>query len=203
MIKINLAKRLSTKASSSSGSGLDGLIGKVDLDQFKDLPIKKVMVPLVAAYIASYSVDFYRESLVDNLNRVVKKLTEESEKLQNEGKKFENYTATKKIIDEDEVTLKTKLDTIKTLVDGRTLPSKILLTFLDAIPDEVWLTEVDLNPTGVNVKGSAFDFNQISDFMKNLNESPLFSEVNLTRSEQVKGKVDAAVANFELGIRRK
>jgi Tfp pilus assembly protein PilN len=202
MIKINLAKRLTTKSSGSGGSGLDGLLGKVDLDQLKDLPIKKAAIPLVAAFIASYGSDYYRESMVESLDVVVRKLTEESQKLQTEGQKFESYTAMKKIIDEDEITLKTKLDTINTLLDGRKLPARTLLTFLDTIPEEVWLTEVDINPNAISVKGSAFDFSQISDFMKNLNESSLFSEVSLTKSEQAKGKTEA-YANFELGIRKK
>ena len=77
-----------------------------------------------------------------------------------------------------------KLDVLNQLRRERTGPVSRLLTISQAVPDKLWLTRYAESGTSVSVSGVAFTEELIADFMRNLEQSPDFKNVELVVSEQ-------------------
>lgn len=78
-----------------------------------------------------------------------------------------------------------KLDVLNQLRKGRTGPVQRLLTLSQSTPDKLWLLDYDEKDSNVTVKGMAFSEEYIATFMKSLEASPEFANVELVVSEQV------------------
>jgi hypothetical protein len=200
MIKINLAlqKRSSITADGKSGKSL---LSNSQLEQLKELPIRRIAIPLVLAYVVSFGLDSIKEDKLADLDKLITKQKAEATKLESSLAKVKTYDALKKSLDADELAIKTKLDIIKKLMANRGFISKSLLSISSAAPKEVWLTGFKCDINSVTLQGSSLGFNQISDFMKNLNDTHLFSSIELVNSQQSKDIADGA--SFELTAKRK
>lgn len=78
-----------------------------------------------------------------------------------------------------------KLDVLNQLRKGRTGPVQRMLALSQAVPDKLWLNDYDESDMSVVVKGVAFSEEHIATFMRNLEASPEFSNVELVFSEQI------------------
>ncbi len=78
-----------------------------------------------------------------------------------------------------------KLDVLTQLRRERTGPVNRLLTISQAVPERLWLTGYSESGTTVTVSGVAFTEELIADFMRNIEQSPDFMNVELVVSEQV------------------
>jgi Tfp pilus assembly protein PilN len=161
------------------------------------------LLPVVVAIVAWYMLDTFKEEEMQKLSAIHAKLTSERTALEAEAKKFKGYEEVKKALEQDEFTLRTKIETIQKLIADRSSPPKILLTLATSIPKEVWLSELKLTDKEGSFKGYSMGFGQISDFMKNLNESAYFTDLNIKKTEQAKDEGGAEVAAFELTARRR
>jgi hypothetical protein len=208
MIKINLANR------KQSGSGSDAsaakpinFTGKLNFDfdfsKAKDLPIRQILIPLVACILGSYFLDGYKEDEIKAVDATLAVLNAERTKLQAEAAKMKGYEEVKKSLEADEFIFRTKIDTIQKLITDRALPPKVMLSLANATPKDVWLTEFKIKDNQVNFKGSSLGFNQISDFMKNLNESAYFSDLNIKDTHGAKDANGNDIATFELVAKRR
>jgi Tfp pilus assembly protein PilN len=205
MIKINLATRKQSGVMSETrlGSLNLGGLSKVNIDNFKDLPIKKLAVPLITGLLASYAVDFLKETEIKKQDDIIAKLNADGSVLQDEIGKLKSYEPIKKVVDEDEVTIKTKLDTIRKLIADRNFHVKVLLSISSTIPKNVWLSDLEVNTTEIGLRGSSLDFNQISDFMKSLTENAYFTDVVLKNSQTAKDETGLDIASFDLMAKRR
>jgi len=199
VIKINLAARRQKELAPPSGMSLGGILEKVDLSVIQDLPIKKVLGPVIIGLIAGYILDSYKESEVGKIQKEIEKAEKDAARYQVEISKFKNYEGLKKSLDEDEGMIKSKLDTIQKLMENRGDPVKMLSLLSSTIPRNVWLTSYKKKQTDVMVSGATTDFNQISDFMKNLIDSSRFTDVELSESKQQDVKAGQRVSSsFDL-----
>jgi type IV pilus assembly protein PilN len=80
--------------------------------------------------------------------------------------------------------VKKKLDVLNTLRHGKTGPAARLAALSDAVPEKLWLTRYTENGAGVSVSGYALTEDLIAVFMKNLQASGAFTNVELQVSEQ-------------------
>ncbi|GLI37060.1 PilN domain-containing protein [Geobacter hydrogenophilus] len=95
----------------------------------------------------------------------------------------------------DEVTK--KLDVLAQLRKGKTGPVRRLATLSDATPDKLWITKFSESGASVSIGGIALDEDLIATFMRNLQGSEDFTNVELVVSEQTEvGGVKAK--RFEL-----
>jgi type IV pilus assembly protein PilN len=78
-----------------------------------------------------------------------------------------------------------KLDVLTQLRVGKTGPVKRLAALSDAVPDKVWLTRYTENGESVSIGGIAYTEELIADFMRNLEASQQYYQVELLVSEQV------------------
>ncbi len=175
----------------------------IDLDQLKELPVKKLILPIVLSFVASFGLESRKEEELALVSAQHTKLISENAKLQSDLNKFKSYESVKKTLDEDGAVIKTKLDTIKALISDRGAPLKILVSFSSTIPKDVWLTEFKAGKTEIRLKGNALGLSQISDFMKSLRDISYFSNVDLVDTLQAKDKSGSDLANFELNVKRR
>ncbi len=204
MIRINLAKRKMSNVVAGEGKpGAKNILANLDFESFKDLPIRKFGLPIVVAILATYFLGDFKSQEIQKVQDEITKAMAEQTKLQLELTKTKRFDELKKQIDSDEFMIKTKLQTIEKLIVDRTTPPKLLLALSRAIPADVWLSDLKVNGTEVTLKGSSLDFNQISDFMRNLNESAFFKELNLRSTQQAKDESGLEIAQFELSALRR
>jgi type IV pilus assembly protein PilN len=78
-----------------------------------------------------------------------------------------------------------KLDVLNQLRSGKTGPVKRLAALSDVTPEKLWLTRYSENGDSVSLGGIAYTEELIADFMRNLEASREFSQVELQVSEQV------------------
>ncbi|OFZ71792.1 MAG: hypothetical protein A3K03_04205 [Bdellovibrionales bacterium RIFOXYD1_FULL_44_7] len=209
MIRINLATRKQV-ASGDRQQKADGILGslfggsKADLnDKLKELPLRKILLMILVGGLASYLADDFMAQKLSEVDSSIKKLTVDQSRLQAELKKTEGYEELKKQLDADEFVLKTKIETIDKLVADRQIAPRLLLALASSIPQDVWLSSLVVQQQEIALTGASLGFNQISDFMKVLNENAFFSELNLRKTEQGKDEFGSVIATFELMAKRR
>jgi Tfp pilus assembly protein PilN len=116
--------------------------------------------------------------------------------------KFKVYETTKKQLEKDEVSIKTKLETLRKLVLNRNSHVKVLLAISGIVPKDVWLTSLKIGQTDVSLKGESLGFSQVTDFLKNLSESALFSNLSLDNTKK-KTNGTSAIAEFDVKVKRR
>jgi type IV pilus assembly protein PilN len=90
-----------------------------------------------------------------------------------------------------------KLDVLNQLRRGKSGPVHRLTTLSSAVPDKLWLTGYTESANGVKITGVAFTEELIASFMRSLQESEDFTNVELVVSEQVE-MVGMKLKKFEL-----
>ncbi|MGA7827089.1 MAG: PilN domain-containing protein [Geobacteraceae bacterium] len=78
-----------------------------------------------------------------------------------------------------------KLDVLNQLRREKTGPVDRLKAISQAVPDRLWLTGYSESGTSVSLSGIAFSEELIADFMRSIEQSPDFMNVELVVSEQV------------------
>jgi type IV pilus assembly protein PilN len=81
--------------------------------------------------------------------------------------------------------VKKKLDILSQLRKEKSGPAKRLAQLSDTVPDKVWLTRYSESASTVSISGVAFSEELIAQFMRNLQGSEVFSNIDLQVSEQV------------------
>lgn len=79
----------------------------------------------------------------------------------------------------------TKLDVLNQLRREKVGPVNRLMTVSNSVPEKLWLTRYSESGTVVSVSGVAFSEELIAGFMKSLESSADFSDVELIVSEQL------------------
>ena len=114
-----------------------------------------------------------------------------------DGKKYEEI---KKNLETDERTIHQKLDAIDTLVSDRARPPKLVLALSSTVPKLVWLSELKVEAQDVVLRGNALDFNQVSEFLKSLNENAFFKDTKLVTTQQGTDESGMETAKFEISV---
>ncbi len=83
---------------------------------------------------------------------------------------------------QDEV--KKKLDVLNQLRKDKAGPANRLAKLSEALPDKVWLTRYNENGSNVSLAGIAYTEDLIAEFMRNLQATEYFANVELLVSQQ-------------------
>jgi Tfp pilus assembly protein PilN len=205
MIKINLALRKQSAGVVGGGNTqLSRSFFKIDakLDGIQDLPIKKVVALLLLYLVGNYLVDNFTKKQTDEVSATIAKLTEEQTVLKKGLGKFSNYDQIRKALEADESMIQTKIKTVKALIAERQTPPKLMITLSTTTPNDVWLDDLKITEEEIKIKGHSLSFNQISDFMKNLDDSVYFDEVKLQNAQTDRDVSGVEVSSFELTAKR-
>lgn len=161
MIKINLLPVRAAKRKETARQQALILVGSL------------LLVLLIA--MGAYSYFYLRiNSTKVEISKAEQELTELKEKI-GKIKELERLKA--------EVTQ--KLDVLNRLRKAKTGPVDRLLTLSKTVPDKLWLTSYNESGSSVTINGIAFTEELIADFMRSIEQSPDFQNVELIVSEQV------------------
>ena len=108
-------------------------------------------------------------------------ITESESEIQQLKAKIGQIENLKKL--EEEV--RKKLDILNQLRVGKTGPVKRLAALSDTVPDKVWVTRYTETGESVSISGIGYTEDLIADFMRNLEASLQFTQIELLVSEQV------------------
>jgi len=116
--------------------------------------------------------------------RRLAQLEEQSEQLQQEIRRLDQQAKEVKDLDAKRAELQAKLKIIQELKRRRVGPVRALADLSDATPEKLWLTEFTEKGGAVSIQGLAIDNQTIAEFMRRLQQSKYFYEVDLVESAQ-------------------
>ncbi|HIG70901.1 MAG TPA: hypothetical protein EYG46_02730 [Myxococcales bacterium] len=96
--------------------------------------------------------------------------------------------------------LKDKLDVIKSLAEARTGPVKLFDELADLAPERLWLKSLSTKGSQVTLEGSSLDTGIVADFLRSLNESKLFSNVDLKNTRGGKEVDGVKLVDFKVSV---
>jgi type IV pilus assembly protein PilN len=118
-------------------------------------------------------------SRIDAVKAQIKTQDTEINKLKKKLKKITGFEASKK-------SLQAKLDVLDKLKANRSGPVKLLDELSRATPEEVWILAFSENNGAVSMSGGGMSEESIAGFLKNLEESKSYKDVELVVIEQKK-----------------
>jgi type IV pilus assembly protein PilN len=131
------------------------------------------------------------------------KIAEQEKKITDseaEIKRLEKIIGEVKELDQQKSRLLSQLAVIDKLEKGKRGPVRVLDELSNAIPKRVWLTSFKENGGSLSMTGSAIDNADISEFMRAMQKSPYFSDVQL-KFTQADVREGVNVYNFEVGCK--
>lgn len=94
--------------------------------------------------------------------------------------------------------LQEKLSILEKLKQGKTGPVRLLDSLSSALPEKLWLTSFKESGGTVNIAGLGMSEETVAVFMRNLEESPSFRNVELQVTEQTSQGEGPRLQKFEL-----
>ena len=94
--------------------------------------------------------------------------------------------------------LESKLDVIKGLEAQRTGPVRLLAEISDLVPTRLWLEKLSTKGGQVTMIGSSIDTGIVADFLRSLNRSDLFSDIDLKKTNGGKEVGGVRLVNFKI-----
>ena len=198
MIKINLAKRRRPAAQATSIKGSFDLLAsfsslrKIDFDTLKNIdwktnPLPRFLLAAVVVYLAQFEFDDYRQMNLNELEKQIGVVQKEQDEVLKKLAKVKGFEPLKKQLEADEKMVQQKVDVLNLLLEDRDIPTRLMKQLSQIIPEDVWLTGFGLKEGKLNLTGGASSYNLVSDFMKSLNDSSLFTDVGINQlSENLK-----------------
>ena len=205
MIRINLVQKKqasylsgSQKTSAASGPSALKTLSQGGLDAFLPL-LMRFGIPIILCVATSYAYDYIIEQKNNEMQQELASVEKDKDRINKELQKIKGFEVVKIELERNGLILRTKIDTIEKLIRGREQTPKTLIALAQAMPTEVWLTEVSATETAYDIKGGAVDIGVISDLMSKLGRTIYFKDVSLkSTASDANGKQ----STFELSARR-
>ncbi len=135
-------------------------------------------------------------SKIDGLNAKIKET-------QTELKKYNKINQEIASIKKKLSNLKKKMAVMDTLEANRFEPTRLLDVMTEVIvPKRMWFTSMESKDQSININGIALDNKTVADFMVRLEESGLFSEVDLKTLKQRKVQ-KSNLKSFQINCKKK
>ena len=119
---------------------------------------------------------------------------------QTEIKRLEKIIGEVKDLEKQREKLKNQLGVIEKLERGKAGPVKVLDELSGSIPKRVWITGFREQGGSLSLSGTAMDNADISEFMRALQKSPRFQDIQL-KFAQSDARDGVTIYNFEIGCR--
>ena len=94
--------------------------------------------------------------------------------------------------------LQNKLDIIGSLEAARNGPVRVLDELTSQVPDRLWLTAIMTKGKGIKLEGQSLDTGVVADFLRGLNSSPYFTNVDLDKTAGGKVVDGIRLVSFEI-----
>ena len=137
---------------------------------------RQVSLFLLSLILVLVVLVYYNFSLSSKVGKLNKKISATKSEL----KRYEEINKEIARIKQNLETLRKKMAVIERLESDRHAPVRLMDTMTQAlIAKRMWFTKLDVKETTVNIQGIALDNKTVADFMVRLQNSGLFSSVNL------------------------
>ena len=159
----------------------------------KESTRKMLSILILTLGLLALVIVFFHLSLSSQINQVQSQMTaynEEIRRLKIDTKDVDKFKAEK----ED---LQRRLNIIYTLQRAKTGPVRVLDDVAMALPGKLWLTALKEKGGKMEVKGVAFDNQDIATYMTNLEKSGVIKNVELVIAQQLEKK-DVKLKEFTL-----
>jgi Tfp pilus assembly protein PilN len=206
MIKINLNRKKrpsytsggKTDAISSGGSSIAESVGDGLKSSIGPL-FSALGFPLFLVVGANFAFDHFVEIQRADMQAEIQSLNQDKDKINRELAKIRGFDGKKSELDKNEAVVRTKIQTIESLIQGRDFSAKSLITLAQSLPKDVWLTELGQQEKNYVIKGATLDIGNVSDFMSRLGKSIYFKDVALKTTG---AEPNGFQTNFELSARK-
>jgi type IV pilus assembly protein PilN len=94
--------------------------------------------------------------------------------------------------------LQDKLDVIDSLERARNGPVRVLDEISSRVPDRLWLTSITTKGNEIRLEGKSLDTGVVADFLRSLNGSEYFKNVDLEKTEGGEMVKGVRLVKFEL-----
>jgi type IV pilus assembly protein PilN len=160
MIKINLVSETPTAATTKKRRRPEISLGAKQGDVI-------LLTVLLVSVVVLGAMWFVKHSTVKSLRSQRVELQQERNRLQQFIDKVEELEAKR-------AELQNKIQVISDLKNNQQGPVRVLDEVSRALPELVWLTEMQLDGTSLSLQGVAFDETAVAAFITNLDASPFF-----------------------------
>ncbi len=92
--------------------------------------------------------------------------------------------------------LKEKLAVINNLDRSRSGPVRLMDEMTKHTPERLWLTQLESAGGGITLKGESLDTGTVADFLRSLNDSPYFRDVDLEKTARGKEVAGVKLVTF-------
>lgn len=203
MIKINLAKKKQASYAGSEAKGgtltsLKALGASADSSELIGI-LSKVLLPLALCGVAYFGFNYYIDLKTEELNIEAANIEKEQEKIQSELKKIRGFEEQKVQIERASTMMGNKITTIEKLILGKDHTVKAMIALSQALPKDVWITEIVATETTFAIRGGTVDMGLVGDVMSKLGTSIYYKDVSLKGSA---ADPNGRQASFELSARR-
>lgn len=201
MIKINLAKKKQASYSEVGTSKASALGALRDSASSSDLVgiLSKILLPLGLCAASYFAFNYYIDLKANELQMEAGNIEKEKTKVQEEFKKVRGFEVQKAELEKTAQVINAKISTIEQLILGKDHTVKSMIALSQALPKDVWITEITATEKAFNIRGSTIDMGLVSDVMSKLGTSIYFKDVNLKGSM---ADANGRQASFELTARR-
>jgi type IV pilus assembly protein PilN len=208
MIKINLASKkrgLNSAANKPMGESLriDASQLSAIWAQLREFPLKKLGVIVLVAVGSNIFLSGYKDDLLKEEQSQYDRIVAEKPKLEAETLKMKGLQDLQKSMESDEKRIRTKLETIKKLINDRTGAAIVVEELAKITPANVWLNEFIMKGSELTFKGASEDFGNISDFTRMIQNSAIFSDMTLKDTQMTADDSKRQVASFSVTARKR
>ena len=134
-----------------------------------------VAVLLLGLVVVLSGIFFTAQSVKSDLNAAEASVVQ----LQADIERYKPQQALVEKFKDQRKQLQDKLDIISSLDQARSGPVRILDELSNNVPDRLWLTGIATKGKAIKLKGQSLDTGVVADFLRGLNASPYFSNVDL------------------------
>ena len=181
MIKINL---LGKKKAAGGGVpfGLDEQFQKLgispaELSEMRPALIRFAVL-MLGLYGANYAPTYYHQMQITELDAEIATLTEKAQSLTQELASKKDIRKQMEQLNKEEIELQRQLNAVNALQRDRSLAFRTIDNLIISLPSKVWITTLNYKNRVVSIKGSCWEYFPINDFVKSINESTQYTEVN-------------------------
>lgn len=148
---------------------------------------------VVLALLVAFTTHMYFQGAIETQE---KKIADADAEI----KRLEKIIGEVKELDKQKQRLLTQLGVIERLEKSKRGPVRVLDELSNAIPKRVWITNFKEAGGNLSMTGAAIDNADISEFMRAMQKSPYFSDVQL-KFTQAAVREGVPTYNFEIGCK--
>ena len=157
---------------------------KINLLADRDMARREGLRRLIVIFVASFVATVLLAAVMHGcLARQVRSLDGQIEGIKNELEILQNTIGEVDQFKKQKRVLEEKLAVINILEENKTGPVRILDELSERIPDTIWLDSMRKTGDLIELKGVAMDNESIARFMRALEASPRFKEIDLNITE--------------------